>query len=246
MSSEPVRPAPAIAEELWQAAIADAGMAADDFYRFEATLQTPQAPRAEWWSPGLPVGQTRPTGLELTRDEFRAADRPPLLDKHRILIGPILDVPPELIDGAFAAKVRHEVEHARQWSVCGIEPFRLARDFAPQVWRQEADGIGYGVFINRVPLEADANAAASMFLGRVRPELVQELARHSDYGPLARAERGPERPETLNKRMAAFFFEHRESVEAIAASNAGLTVDQLFRSVWHAPNTANAWRLLAG
>jgi hypothetical protein len=68
-----------------------------------------------------------------------------------------------------------------------------------------------------MPIEDDANAAASLFTRRVRLEASRELSKHDKYGPLVRAKVGPEPFETLVSRMLGFLLQYRAALEDIAA-----------------------------
>lgn len=66
----------------------------------------------------------------------------------------------------FAALLRHELEHARQFDAVGAGVFDLQDFLENDVLSEVAgglDGCGGGL-INAVPTEIDSNAAASVFI----------------------------------------------------------------------------------
>jgi hypothetical protein len=160
-----------------------------------------------------------PVQLELTEDDAAAADRPPLLEKHRVATAPIKNLEPPVADAAFAAKLRHELERARQWDVCGPEPFMLMQ-LAREVHRRKTGGTTYATFLNQMPIDDDANTAASLFVRRIRPDPVEDLRRHEAYAPLVRATLGPANPETLVVRRVGFLFHYRDIVRDLAGGGA--------------------------
>lgn len=202
------------AEELWNEAIADSGLDPAKLHRFDAVRAVIEGAGAQWWAPDFSVHEP-PVHLDLAEDDATAADRPPLLEKHRVATAPIENLEPPLAEGEFAAKLRHELEHARQWEICGPEPFRLMQ-LALEVHRRKTGGMIYGTFRNQMPIEDDANAAASLFVRRIRADSVEDLRRHEAYGPLVRATLGPANPETLVVRMVGFLFHYRDIIRDLA------------------------------
>jgi hypothetical protein len=208
----------ASAEELWNEAIADSGIDVAKLHRFDAVRAVIEGTGAQWWAPEGSVREP-PVQLELTDDDAAAADRPPLREKHRVATAPIENLEPALADAALAAKLRHELEHARQWEVCGPEPFMLMQ-LAREVHRRKTGGTIYGTFLNQMPIEDDANAAASVFVRNLKPDSVEDLRRHEAYATLARATLGPANPETLVVRMVGFLFHYRDIVRDLAGGGA--------------------------
>lgn len=206
------------AEELWNEAIADSGLDLAKLHRFDAVRAVIEGAGAQWWAPEVSVHEP-PVQLELAADDAAAADQPPLLQKHRIATAPIVDLEPPLAEAALAAKLRHELEHARQWEICGPEAFMLML-LALEVHRRKTGRMIYGTFRNQMPIEDDANAAASLFVRRIRPDSVEDLRRHKAYGPLVRATIGPADPETLVVRMVGFLFHYRDIVRELAGGGA--------------------------
>jgi hypothetical protein len=202
----------------WNEAIADSGLDVAQLRRFGAVRAVVEGAGAQWWAPEVSVHEP-PVQLELREDDAAAADRPPLLEKHRVATAPIENLEPPLADAAFAAKLRHELEHARQWEICGPEPFMLMQ-LAREVHRRKTGGMVYGAFLNQMPIEDDANAAASLFVRKRWPDCVDELRRHEAYGTLARAVLGPATPETLVVRMVGFLFHYRDIVRDLAGGGA--------------------------
>jgi hypothetical protein len=208
----------ASAEELWNEAIADSGLDVAKLHRFDAVRAVNEGIGAQWWAPGVSVHEP-PVQLELTEDDAAAADRQPLIEKHRMATAPIDNLEPRLAEAAFAAKLRHELEHVRQWEICGQEPFMLMQ-LALEAHRRKTGGTIYGTFRNQMPIEDDANAAASLFVRNLRADSIDDLRRHEAYGTLVRATIGPANPETLVVRMVGFLFHYRDIVRDLAGGGA--------------------------
>jgi len=208
----------AIAEELWNEAIADSGLDVAKLHRFDAARGVVEGAGAHWWSPEVSVHEP-PVQLELTSEDAAAADRAPLLEKHRVATAPIENLEPRVGEALLAAKLRHELEHARQWEICGPEPFMLMQ-LALKVHRRKTGGTIYGAFRNQIPIEDDANTAASLFVRKLRPDSVEDLRLHEAYGPLVRATLGPASPETLVVRMVGFLFHYRDIIRDVQGGGA--------------------------
>jgi hypothetical protein len=179
----------AIADEIWREAITDSGLDSSKVHRFDAVRAVTVGAGAQWWAPRESVHQP-PVSLELSAEDAAAADATPLVEKHRVATAPIEGLEPRVAEAALAAKLRHELEHARQWEACGPEPFFLMQ-LALEVHRRKTGGIIYGAFRNQMPIEDDANAAASLFVRKRWPDCVDELRQDETYGTLARAVLGP-------------------------------------------------------
>jgi hypothetical protein len=227
----------AIADEIWHEAITDSGLDSSKVHRFDAARAVTVGAGAQWWAPRESVHEP-PVNLELSAKDAAAADATPLVEKHRVATAPIEGLEPRVAEAALAAKLRHELEHARQWEACGREPFFLMQ-LAREVHRRKTGGIVYGAFLNQMPIEDDANAAASLFVRKRWPDCVDELRRHEAYGTLARAVLGPATPETLVVRMVGFLFHYRDIIRDLAG---GTPVAMYIR--YDAPNGAAAWQAL--
>jgi hypothetical protein len=233
-------PPTVIAEQLWQAALDDSGLSAQDVHRFEAEAREDGA-GAQWWAPGLSIDVAAIQRLLLTESDARAANRPPLLGKHRIATAPIRGLSSDLVEAVFAAKIRHELEHARQWNACGDEPFSLLH-LANLVCARKTGGTVHGSFLSQLPIEDDANSAAAVFVRHIRPGSVERLVTNDVYGSLVRARVGPAPPETVVKRMTACLFHYRGILEDMAAENAGITVEDFLGM--YSPNAVHTWTAL--
>jgi hypothetical protein len=204
-----------VLQELWREAISDSGLDASKLQHFDAVRVVRGGAGAQWWAPGTSVLEP-PVELELAVEDAASADAPPLFEKHRVATAPIGGLEPPAMEAVLAAKLRHELEHACQWDVWGREPFDLMK-LVLEVHRRKMGGTIYGTFRNQMPIEDDANAAASVFVRRVRPDSVEDLKYHDAYGPLFRSVVKPPNPQTLVSRMIGFLFQHRDEVQALAA-----------------------------
>jgi hypothetical protein len=145
-------------------------------------------------------------GDDTQRDEANSEDDRVL---HRITI------PAQPSDCAtFAALVRHELEHARQYDagvgIADLHDF-IEYDVLPEV----AGGVNGcpGALINSIPTEMDCNAAASVYISDRFSTTEVELIRKGDRRALGCSLIPPAPPETLPARMIAFAFVYREAVE---------------------------------
>ncbi|HEX6664279.1 MAG TPA: hypothetical protein VF025_11440 [Gaiellaceae bacterium] len=208
---------PMPAEDLWNEAIADSGLDPAKLHRFDAVRAVMEGAAAQWWPPEVSVHE-EPL-LELSDEDAPAADKAPLLEKHRVATAPIEIPEPGVAEAALAAKLRHELEHAHQWEIAGPEPFML-KNLALKVCSRKTGGTIYGTFVNQMPIEDDANAAASLFVRKIRSESIGGLRQHGAYEPLTRAVIGPPSPETLVVRMVGFLFQYRDIVRDLASDAA--------------------------
>jgi hypothetical protein len=149
--------------------------------------------------PGFP-------GDDAQRDEANS-------DENRVLHR--IAVPAEPSDRAtFAALVRHELEHARQWdAMLGIFDLHdfIEHDILPEI-AGGLDGCGGGL-INTIPTEMDCNAAASVYIAGRFIEAEVQAIRDGPRRFLACSLLPPPPPETLPARMIAFAYVHRAAVE---------------------------------
>jgi hypothetical protein len=210
-------PAVSVPEEEIQAeceiALVDAGLAAEHvrFYPLAALQNEGGDIGAAWFRPHIeikPDDRGFP-GDDAKRDEANSDENRPL---HRIT------VPAAPSDRAtFAALVRHELEHARQFEggagIVNLHDF-IEYDVLPLV----AGGLNgcAGALLNSMPDEIDCNAAASVYVaGRFSAAEVQAI-RDGPRRYLACSLIPPAPPETLPARMVAFAFVYREAVERYA------------------------------
>jgi hypothetical protein len=192
---------------------------------------------AQWWAPDVSVHEP-PVLLELTEADAAAADRPPLLEKHRVATAPIENLGPPFGRGRVRGEAPTRLEHARQWEACGPEPFMLMQ-LALEVHRRKTGGTIFGTFRNQMPIEDDANAAASLFVRKIRPDSVDDLRQNAAYGPLVRSALGPASPETLVVRMVGFLFHYRDTIRDMAGAISEATYISLFARSGEA-----AWKAL--
>ncbi len=106
----------------------------------------------------------------------------------------------------FAALVRHELEHARQIAVNGLNLLQV-REIIACVLAERIGGLHGGAFLNQAtPDELDANAAAAMFVRRkFGDERIDELLKAgADEGSAFHSVVAPPDPSTLPARMVRF------------------------------------------
>jgi hypothetical protein len=182
----------------YQAALADAAIEPARARLYLAKAMGKRHVGAVWHPPGdeLVVSEQFPDASQRAD-----ANDPKHRDLHRIV------APDEPTDAVtFAALVRHELEHARQYDALGQAIFDLQQLLEGGVLPYRAvllEGCA-GSLINGVPTEIDANAAASVYVSaRFTAEEVGAL-RGGDRRPLACSLVGPEQFETLPARMVAY------------------------------------------
>jgi hypothetical protein len=143
---------------------------------------------------------------DLVSEQIAAeANTPENLRRHRIILRRP-SAATAISIGRFAGKLRHELEHARQWQACG-PPVAHLSEIADRVLQRKLKGLAGGnVFTNLKPNEQDANAALAVYLRTRWPKAIPELLEDREDAPLARSLTPPGSPETLVKRMIAFLY----------------------------------------
>jgi hypothetical protein len=205
--------AQSVAEE-WAAALDDAGLSSSDCVLLFSDLPPKSGRGAQWCEPGIEMKARAED--DLLSDELVAeVNAPEHLPFHRIILRRVRD-DDRLSVARFSAKLRHELEHARQWTECGPPP-NLLSELADEVLGPKLLGLPSGnVFTNLKPTEQDANAASAMFLRARFPESVEEVLNHRDDAPLARSLTPPAPTATLVRRMVALLYVYEDLCVALA------------------------------
>jgi hypothetical protein len=103
-----------------------------------------------------------------------------------------------------AAKIRHELEHARQWDLAGGQALYELLDLVYEIGSARFGGLPQsGRFCNLLPPEQDANAAARRFARAQFDENVIAAQLAGDSAVLFRQSAEP-RPDTLASRLISF------------------------------------------
>jgi hypothetical protein len=100
-------------DEQWRAALADAGIGEENACLI--IVEGPRSENANMAEHHRPQLHAMPTAV-LRGDDLEKANSPACVGRHRIAIWRPADVDPVELALA-AAKLRHELEHARQWPV---------------------------------------------------------------------------------------------------------------------------------
>jgi hypothetical protein len=200
-------------QEECDAALANAGLAREQVRFFPLAGLNTGHWGAAWFRPHTDI-EEGDRGFPGDSAQRAIANNDENRDLHRITI------PTEPPDRAtFAALVRHELEHARQWNArlgnFDLHDF-IEHDVLPEVVGG-IDGCRAGALINTIPTEIDCNAAASVYIGKRFSAAEVQAIRDTDRRALACSLVPPPPPETLPARMVAFAFVHRSAVEAHAA-----------------------------
>ena len=214
-----------VVESECREALADAGLAREEV-RF---IQLRQMGRgrlgAAWFRPYTDIEPDDP-GFPGDDAQRAAADGDESRTLHRIT------VPAEPENRVlFAALLRHELEHARQWDA-QVEIFELQDFLEYDVLKEIAgalDGCGGGL-INTIPSEMDCNAAASVYIARRFSNAEIQPIRNGPNRYLACSLLPPLPRDTLPARMTAFAYIHRATVDRIAVRR-GYSAAMVLRSV---------------
>jgi len=201
----------------WPAALSDAGLEESDAALWQ-TDETPEELRDVAAMYFLPHRRPDPP-YGLSQKQVKEAMSAELSGRHRVELH--LDyTQPDGVDAdaaraLFGALLRHELEHARQQAACGTELFDLYTLLRDDVMGHAFGGGIPGSYLNCVPMEMDANAAAGRYLRRRHPEHVDAISK-SECRNLTRFDRGPQPHTTLRARMVSFAFLYREAFEELA------------------------------
>jgi hypothetical protein len=221
-------------EAEWNSALADAEMPEDRVRLFvvDAERSSDHA-YAVWHRPGR--GLVRDHDFPQPLD-VRTANAPENIDAHRIVVWRDATAP------VVGATLRHELEHARQFDAVGVEVFDLYNLIKFGVLSHQAGGLDgcAGTYINAIPAERDANAAASMYLRKHHPDAAQGI-RNSERRNLACSILPPEPHKTLPRRMIAFIALHPSASAAYAAAEGADLADLLERAY---PGAAAIWQAI--
>lgn len=219
----------------WEAALADAGFAANQvrLYPFPGEMSG-NGNRAYYFSPGLRIFNDADFPDDLGA---QLADANRRLDRHRIAVW--MDSPTPVL----GAKLRHELEHARQWDAHGKPLFNL-NDLTLAALAERVGGLpGGGLLYNLNPMETDANAASARFAWeRYGEEECRPLCEPSaDYGALFRSLTPPPPLEALPKRMLLFLQQFADACERYA-ERAERPFTELLDEAW--PGATATWETL--
>lgn len=206
-------------DQEWTVATENAGLdpAAIRLYRFPGKASPRDQKKAAYASPGTFVipSSSWPVGSENDED----------LEHHRV--GVWVDADPTIR----LAALRHELEHARQFSVHGQAIFTLTKLVSDVIGLRTEHG--WGVLVQTMPIEADAHAAAATLARAHHPAEVERLLseKHED-SVILRSVSGPEPIETLPTRTVCFAYQYATLCERWARDNRSVSFEDLVDSVW--------------
>jgi hypothetical protein len=197
---------PAPIQELWRQAVEHAEVAEDDLHLLAGTGDPMTDPR--------PSVHLKP-GMELAYTEWREmfdqagldeANDPTYLHTHRI--GLRCDCPWDtpLARAIALGLLRHEIEHALQYSGSDAEDLYALTDIADAVAQAE-DGPAGNTYYRLMPTERGANAAAaSLVCPRATPEVTRDL-QAGNFAPFVTAQTAI--PATAVPRLTVqYIYEH--------------------------------------
>lgn len=227
-------------DEIFAAAVADAGYAHDDaiLFTFDAA-QSETKFRGMFFRRGIDATDDKIPELAPLLDEM---NRPDVRDAIRI----VMFTGGRSEEGA-AAISRHELEHGRQFDNLNGDLEGLYGLCEDVLYERVGTLPGGSLLYTLMPIEMDANAAGAMFaLDRYGPDRIRGRLEADPPDPDAAALRsliGPEPIETLPERMVAFMIANRGLCERYAAEHGnGLTFRQILESHW--PGAGPVWREL--
>jgi hypothetical protein len=215
----------------WEAALADANFTADQvrLYPFPGE-KSGNENRAYYFTPGQQIFFDPDFPDDLGAQLQDANER---INQHRIAVW--VDAPTPVL----GAKLRHELEHARQWEAHGKPLFNL-NDLAMVALAERVGNLpGGGMLYNLNPIETDANAASARFAwDRYGEDECRALCEPSaDYGALFRSHLPPPSVETLPKRILNFLQQFPDACERIAECD-GRPFTELLDEAWEGAGAA--------
>lgn len=207
---------------IWERAKSHAGCSEKPVQQYPFPGDPGDRPSAMYYALGWGLDEYQ--GEVLTSEQRR--DFLGSSQSHRILIwtGTKADV--------LGPKLRHELEHLRQWTHYGDEIFDLYDAALAATERFSPDlREGRGRIYNLVPPEVDANGAAALLArDELSVERCEELA-NSDDGALFREENCPRELSTLAVRTLCFAAIGRSQAEA-AVNFATFGGSSVRRELW--------------
>lgn len=212
----------------WNAALADAELdqAAVALWAFDSASSS-RGVNAVYYAPGVMVDDT---GDDPCLGSVRGAlDLPANRNRHRVCLW--TGVPRPLV----SARMRHELEHARQCRKHGSALWWLAELVGDVLAEVVGDAPGGAALYNATPIEIDASAAASRYVAQrygdaVTRDLLDSKHAATD-GPNLRPQLDPGPIETLPTRTLAFLWAFPEACAAFERRNETLIATAL-EAVW--------------
>ena len=230
----------------WRAALDHAGLRDDHFHLIvcPGSPRAGNAPKAAWYEPGETLSKDK----ILTGATLEEANEPAHSGRHRIAAFEPVDGSNEMEVATLEARLRHEIEHARQYMRWGEELLTL-NSVIDDLARCYGGERGYEAFYNAKPSERDAHAAAALLLRdrHGREVSAQILDTDSDW-ELAMARMPPGDLRELPIRSLSYAYSFAEMVQRENAD--GLSFEQWLDlklpgagAVWDAFEAAgHAWR----
>jgi hypothetical protein len=208
-------------------------------WRGEETPPELRSVAAHYFAPHLPPDPP----YAFSAEQYEEATSPEMAGKHRIVMHLDYDYPEDLAPAAaqalIGALLRHELEHAKQVEHWGPDLFNIHDQFLYRAMGHYFGGSTPGIYVNAMPIELDANAAASEYLCEHHPEHIESLL-DSDCANLARAQVPPQPLGTLMTRTIAFLYVFRRSIEATMGETSVMSQLKPYSS-----EAAEVWRRLA-
>lgn len=136
------------------------------------------------------------------------------------------------------ALLRHELQHATQVERWGPELFNIYDQFVFKAMARFFGGSIPGVYVNNLPIELDANAAAAEYLREHHPKQIDEILL-TDCANLARIAQPAQPVDTLMRRTIACLYVYKQQIEELTGD-----IPTANRLELYDKEAAGAWRRL--
>jgi hypothetical protein len=222
-----------VLQEEWHATLDDAGFDVEQIrlYPF-AGPQSETGNRAFYFTPGEEIHYDADFPDE-ARNQIEDANKH--RDHHRIAVWYEAETP------VLGARLRHELEHARQVERHKNSIYELNQLVLGTLGMKLAGLPGGGQLYNAIPMEMDANAASARFAWGRYGEATARKLMDSDDGVLFRSLTPPGPVESLPTRMLALLFQFNDLCDAFS-EEVGRPFETLLEEAW--PGIATPWREL--
>lgn len=182
--------------EVWRLAVDDSEIPPDRTLLFVLPGESGNGNEATSWVPDTTIDA--PEELEDLGELIQVANAREVQGLHRVAIWPATQ-PLEVR----AALLRHELEHSRQFDRHGTRVRDLFVDSVGVLARFAGGMDGAGVLYQHIPMERDADAAASRFVRNLYGDAAVDSHELGHWSLLARDGHSPN-PETIGVRMERF------------------------------------------
>jgi hypothetical protein len=227
-------------DQEWPAAVKHADLPEDklSLWKGEVTPKELRSVAAQHFGPHLNPDPPYAFSVE----QYAEATSPAMREKHRIVMHLDYVFPDGLSSDAVKALIgallRHELQHARQVERWGPDLFNIYDQFVYPAMGHFFGGSIPGSYVNNLPIELDANAAAAEYLREHHREHINGILK-TDCANLARITQPPQPVGTLMARTIAFLYVYKQQVEELTGD-----IPVLTRLGIYDEGAADTWRRL--